>query len=544
MAQGAIPAGQDLGLEPGEEVADVVVGDLLASTTEVACWRGRRPDGSEATVHNVLPKADPATRDRFLAVATDLAERLRAAPVRGVLPVLDVDPVAGAYVGDIAPLGTMVDLPLLRWSPDQQLEFMRQLCTCLHRMHGAGLVHGCLRPENVLLDGDLRPVLANTQAIDVAAECQQRIDRADDFRGYSPPEVRAGQAADARADLYAAGRLLHFMLVAEHPQELDEEVPRLDSLRAAPPGLVRIVRRCTTRGPAERYESASAMLADLDRYARDEPAGLRHPEIDDGARFAEAAASAGQRGGAAARPAVSLKPGAASKREAEAPARAPEGRRRPPLRFLQWTRGRAIGFGLLGLLAIAISSGVALGRGADHIALKIAAMLGGGLLGLAAPGFGRSVGLSRTLMVVIGMAVVGQVDPTKIAAKQAGKPASELQGKTPAERADAVRRLKASGTTQFVRVDLAGADLSKADLRTAVLDGSSLRATNCRGSDFTDASLLNVDVAQADFSGAKLTNTNPSFMVGWTNAKCDNNTTMPSGWTCQEGRPLVAKRVD
>ena len=533
------PVSAELGLESGEEVADGTVGELLAATGDVACWRARRTDGSEATVHSIPPKAGTAARDHFLASATDLAARLRAAPIPGVLRVLEIDPVAGAYVGDVAPLGTMVDLPLLKWTADQQLEFMRHLCTCLQRMHEVGLVHGCLRPEAVLLDGDLRPVLADAQAIDVAGQCRAEPARADDFRGYSPPEVRAGEPPDARADIYAAGRLLHFMLLAAEPRELDEEIPRLDALRAAPPGLVRIVRRCTTRDPAQRYESAAAMLADLDRYAHDEPAGLKHPEIDDAARFAEAASSGG------GRPAASLKPAtAAAKREADKPLHTGLRRRRAPLGFLQWTRSRAIGFAVLGLGMIGLAIVIAYVRGADHVALKIAAMLGGAMLGLAAPGFGKSVGLSRLLIVVMSMAVVTQIDPTRIAARQPSKLPGGVRGGTVEERAEAVRRLKASGKTEIVRVDLAGANLAGFDLRGVVLDGSTLRGANCQRADFTGASLLNVDVGKTDFSGAKLGDVNPSFMPGWPTAKCDGNTGMPGGWSCKNEHPAAAKGGD
>jgi hypothetical protein len=137
--------------------------------------------------------------------------------------------------------------------------------------------------------------------------------------------------------------------------------------------------------------------------------------------------------------------------------------------------------------------------------------------------------------------VVTQVDPTSIAGKHGRRAPSGLRAPTVQERAAAVRRLRASGTTQMLRVDLAGADLIGADLRAIVLDGGSLRGANCQGTDFSNASLLNVDVAQADFSGAKLVGTNPSFIVGWAAAKCDAKTVMPAGWSCSASHPVLAK---
>ena len=100
-------------------------------------------------------------------------------------------------------------------------------------------------------------------------------------RIYAAPEVCRGAPADERSDVYGLGRILHFALLGEDASLTDEELPRLDALlKQHPSALVRIIRKCTVRNPAQRYASGAEIVDDLDRAARHLPAGLAHPDID------------------------------------------------------------------------------------------------------------------------------------------------------------------------------------------------------------------------------------------------------------------------
>jgi hypothetical protein len=209
--------------------------------------------------------------------------------------------------------------------------------------------------------------------------------------------------------------------------------------------------------------------------------------------------------------------------------------------LLSWTPRRAVVFVLAGVALLAGAIGITVLRGADHISLKVAAMLGGAVVGFGVPGFGKSPRLTRALNAVVVMAVVAQVDPTGLIVRPPSAGTGSVHAATLEGRTAEVLRLAAAGRTDLPRVDLAGANLAGASLSRVVLDGSTLRGANCQGADLSDASLLNVDVAQADFSGAKLTNTNPTFMVGWPSAKCDSNTVMPAAWSCRDGHPATGK---
>lgn len=533
------------GFSGGDPVADVEVVEALATGAHLTCWRARRADGTEATVHAVLPGTDDATRDHFLAVAADLARQQRQRRIEGMLEIGAVDPLAAAYVGACAPLGTMLDLPVLDWDAEQQLDFAWHICAVLQRMHGAGIIHGFLRPENVLLDEALQPVLANTQAIDIAAECEENDEAGRQYRDFAAPEVRAGSEPDERSDVYSVGRLLHFALIGGAPHEPDEELPRLDSLAKAPPGLTRIVRKCTAFDPDRRYANVAALRLDLDRYRQDKPTGLRHPEIDDLARFSGRPPRDGAEAAASPPPRISLKPRKrverqrASRRpspDGAAPNGRPSARAEP--RSPSWgpaTRGVVAAVGALLLTGAVIQ---AYRSGSSSLLLFATSLVGAVLLGLAPPAYGTNRALSRTLNVLLCLAAVWLLDPVAVAA-DASPRYEGLTAAQVAERVKTLQELRAAGEVEFLSLDLAGADLQKLDLSGTVLDGSSLRDADCRGTDLSGASLLNVDVTNANFAGAELDGINATFLKGWSLARCDDSTTMPTGWRCAKGSPRL-----
>jgi serine/threonine-protein kinase len=83
-----------------------------------------------------------------------------------------------------------------------------QLASGLAAVHAAGIVHGDLKPENVLLSG------LGAQLLDFGA-ARERGRPGGALRGtpaYLAPEVIRGERSDGRADLFALGCVLHLSL--------------------------------------------------------------------------------------------------------------------------------------------------------------------------------------------------------------------------------------------------------------------------------------------------------------------------------------------
>jgi serine/threonine-protein kinase len=407
-------------------------------------------------------------------------------------------------------------------------------------MHAAGLIHGCLRPENVIIDDTLKPVVANTQAVDVAAAC--RKDASSELAGsaYVAPEVRGGRTPDERSDVFSLGQVLHFVLAGAEPAITQEHLPKLASLRDAPSGLVRIVRQCTARDPAERYADANELVEELEAYDRGEKVGVGHPEVAeryDTVRHAAALRRTQQKRAAEAPlPEEDSSPEPSDSSPSEPPpqhpappmARKPEGdenkRRFHPI------------VGGIGLLAL---GGATLGcylTGEPSIGLGALAGLGALLASSVIPSFGAKPAISRLLLALLCLGAVIAIDPTGRAA-EAGDRSHDLHQGDVEQRVSTLKALRAEGKKRFIKLDLSGADLSGMDLSKAELDGSSLSGALCKGTRFDGASMLNVTVTDADFSGASLEDINATQLVGWASARCDDDTVLPRRWSCESGHP-------
>jgi serine/threonine protein kinase len=183
------------------------------------------------------------------------------------------------------------------------LDWARQLCAGLAAAHGAGVVHGDVKPENLMFTAPDRTALKvldfglgrpgeRTDGPDApdapdipegrdapdAPECAGSVERTDaaeravaDSGPYLAPERWYGAPGSVRADLYAVGCVLHELLTGTRPftaagdalmtQHRDEPPPRLPAL---PAGLAELVAELLAKDPAERPDSAAAVAGRLD----------------------------------------------------------------------------------------------------------------------------------------------------------------------------------------------------------------------------------------------------------------------------------------
>jgi serine/threonine-protein kinase len=153
------------------------------------------------------------------------------------------------------------------------------VCRALTAVHASGLLHGDIKPQNVMREEGGRIVVMDFGTGRVVTDGAAR-DRLAGTPLYLAPEVLTGAAPDVRADLYSAGVLLYYLLTGAHPVE----GRTLDEVRAAhasgartpvrsrrpemPRLLAAIIDRATAVEPSTRFESAAA----FDRALRESSA--------------------------------------------------------------------------------------------------------------------------------------------------------------------------------------------------------------------------------------------------------------------------------
>lgn len=513
MAPGA---GSALG--EGDVVAGATLTSQLGEGGGVRLWNAQLADGRPAVVV-ILLLDDAEVRSRFVTGAEDMKQRAPSLP--GVLPILAVDPELGAYVGDAQGYRTLADIQRIDWTQNEVLTFVQRLGKVLHEMHEQGVVHGCLRPECVLVTRESEPIVANAKAFDVGEMCRTDPGAVALFATYSPPEQRFGRSATFQTDIFSLGRLFHLALMADEPDEKDENLPRLDVLDKKPNGIRRMVRACVAGDLDKRYDLVRELVEDIDRYRKHEPVGLPHPAFDKAAaleRREKARAEAVKEGRVVRGP------------EAIIVAEGPAERMSLTKRVILVTAG---------VLIVLVPTVIGYVTSVDSVFLSIATFFGIVPIGLASPGFGKPPLLGQVLVatIILGLLVFG--DPARRAAElQAAT--SGLRADSLPERVAAVKVALADGETAIREVNLDGADLSGTKMVKAELDGGSLRGANMSDVDLTQGSLWNVDVEGANFSGANLSGVIADPIVNWRLAKCDDRTTMPQGWACQDERPTEA----
>jgi serine/threonine protein kinase len=149
------------------------------------------------------------------------------------------------------------------------------LADALQYTHERGLVHLDLKPSNVLLAADGQPMLLDfhlaRQPINVGPASAEWLGGTSGFMSPEQAEaicaLRAGgpilTAVDGRSDIYSLGLILCEALggkVKILPPALRQMNPEVSV------GLAGIVGKCLQKQPADRYDDASALAADLRRH--------------------------------------------------------------------------------------------------------------------------------------------------------------------------------------------------------------------------------------------------------------------------------------
>jgi serine/threonine protein kinase len=175
-------------------------------------------------------------------------------------------------------------------------ELIATACDALHSAHERGVIHRDVKPSNLMIDrtgkiwltdfglaslGEATTVVTATGQL-VGTPC------------YMSPEQASGEnkLVDRRSDIYAVGSTLYEMATGHRcfsgdrvsvlvklttgqmtpPSKVCPEIPRV---------LEAIILKAMSFSPADRYQSAAELAADLRCFARDQPTLARSPRWSD-----------------------------------------------------------------------------------------------------------------------------------------------------------------------------------------------------------------------------------------------------------------------
>jgi eukaryotic-like serine/threonine-protein kinase len=164
-----------------------------------------------------------------------------------------------------------------RFTVEESVRIMRQVCAALDAAHSEDVIHRDLKPQNIMI-GERGKVtvmdfgLARSMEMNGLTQTGAMLGTP----AYMSPEQAKGQQLDARSDLFAFGIIFYELLTGKVPFHADSVLASLlKRTQEAPPppsqldpsipeALSNLTQKCLAIDLSLRYQSAAEVLADLD----------------------------------------------------------------------------------------------------------------------------------------------------------------------------------------------------------------------------------------------------------------------------------------
>lgn len=174
---------------------------------------------------------------------------------------------------------------------DQARDLFAQVVSGVAAIHGAGVVHRDIKPDNVVVATDGRAVIVDFGLARDPRAADERAPAAPASAAigtsatlthegaivgtprYMSPEQAAGETVDARTDVWALGLIGHELVTGTLPPVAGDGKGRTVDADALTrwPAIVPILRRCLATSPADRYPDAGALRDALAKIVRRRP---------------------------------------------------------------------------------------------------------------------------------------------------------------------------------------------------------------------------------------------------------------------------------
>jgi serine/threonine-protein kinase len=170
--------------------------------------------------------------------------------------------------------------------PRRAAEIAGEVAAALGFAHSQDVVHRDIKPGNVLLTSTGQAKVADFGIARALSASEGELTQTGSVMGtatYFSPEQAQGLPIDARADLYSLGVVLYEMVTGRPPftgdtplaisyKHVQDQPPRPSAVSpGVPVGLEAIILKLLSKQPADRYDNAEALRADLDRFLAGQP---------------------------------------------------------------------------------------------------------------------------------------------------------------------------------------------------------------------------------------------------------------------------------
>jgi eukaryotic-like serine/threonine-protein kinase len=147
----------------------------------------------------------------------------------------------------------------------ERLRLFLQLCDAIAYCHRSLVVHGDIKPGNVLVaEHRVRLLDFGIGRLLNEEDRPNALKRVHAFSPvYAAPEQLRGEKPTVLSDIYSLGALLHNMLTGLTTGQSGNEAAEVSQL---PSDITAIIERCLSEAPADRYGSVDALRRDIEAY--------------------------------------------------------------------------------------------------------------------------------------------------------------------------------------------------------------------------------------------------------------------------------------
>ena len=196
----------------------------------------------------------------------------------GVMPYIVMEYVEGKTLREIIHKGE-------RFPLQRAVEIVEGILTALQYSHKNGIVHRDIKPGNIMITDSGDTKVMDFGIARALADSGATLTSTWNIVGtaqYLSPEQATGGQADARSDLYSVGCLFYELVSGKPPFSGETPVaiayqhvstpltPVTDIEPSLDPALNNFFSVSLAKDPADRYQSANAMLKDLKKLAKGE----------------------------------------------------------------------------------------------------------------------------------------------------------------------------------------------------------------------------------------------------------------------------------
>jgi serine/threonine protein kinase/Tol biopolymer transport system component len=282
-----------MSLQVGQQLGSYEITSLLGKGGMGEVYKAYDTRLDRTVAIKVLPghvARDPQSRERFQREARAVAalNHPHICTLHDVGSQEGIDFLVMEYLEGETLAARLVKGPL---PVKQVLRYAVQIASALDKAHRASIVHRDLKPGNIMLTKSGAKLLdfgLAKASVAVVADMPTKLTASDlttpgailGTLQYMAPEQIEGKKTDACTDIFAFGAVLYEMLTGKKAFEgksqagvmaaiLEHDPKALTTcLPLAPPALDRVIKRCVSKDPDGRWQSAGDLTSELEWIAQ------------------------------------------------------------------------------------------------------------------------------------------------------------------------------------------------------------------------------------------------------------------------------------